>query len=165
MKMQRQPNPFLREIRGDHTVSKAYTGAAHGNELQNIRYELIGLSEIYMDFAGCFHEGHSIHNQLACLEVGKTVEFHRNKSGIEIHDSDGFCVGKLSKEGVNKWSQRLDQISELRVVALLKRDRGDPSEGFQNRVKMDQWELPVLEAVCTLNNNCRNGAALTKRQI
>lgn len=153
MKMHRQPNPFLREIRGDHTLSKAYTGATHDNELQNIRYELIGLSEIYMDFAGCFHAGHSIHNQLACLEAGKNVVFQRNNSGIEIRDANGCCVGKLSNEGANKWSKRLNQICELRVVALLKRDRDDPAEDYQNRIKVDQWELPVLEAVYTPINN------------
>ncbi len=147
MKMQRQPNPFLKEIRGDYTVSKTYTGAAIDNELQNLQYELIGLSEIYMDFAGCFHEGHSVHNQLACLEAGKNIVFHRNNSGIEIHDADGCCVGKLSQDGASKWSQRLGQISELRVVALLKRDRDDPAEEFQDRIKVDEWELPVLEAV------------------
>lgn len=147
MKMQRQPNPFLKEIRGDYTVSKTYTGASIDNELQNKRYELIDLSEIYMDFAGCFHKGHSVHKQLASLEAGKHVMFHRNHSGIEIHDVDGCCVGKLSQEGANKWSQRLGQISELRVVALLKRDRDDPAEGFQDRINVDEWELPVLEAV------------------
>lgn len=153
MKLQRQPNPFLREIRGDHTVSKSYTGATSENELQNLRYELIGLSEIYMDFAGCFHADHSIHNQLACLEVGKNVAFHRNNAGIEIRDANGCCVGKLSKEGAKKWSKRLNQICELRVVALLKRDRDDPAEDYQNRIKVDQWELPVLEAVYTPINN------------
>jgi ATP-dependent DNA helicase RecQ len=153
MKMQPQPNPFLKEIKGDATVSKTYTGAAIDNELRNERYELIGLSEIYMDFAGCFHEGHRVHNQLSCLEAGEKVVFYRNNSGIEIHDADGCCVGKLSKEGANKWSQRLDQISELRVIALLKRDRDDSAEGFQNRIKVNQWELPVLEAVYTPINN------------
>jgi ATP-dependent DNA helicase RecQ len=147
MKIPSQPNSFLKEIRGDYTVSKTYTGDVIDNDLQNKRYELIGLSEIYMDFAGCFHEGHSVHNQLACLEAGKNVVFHQNNSGIEIHDADGCCVGKLSKEGANKWSQRLDLICQLRVVALLNRDRDDPSEDFLNRIKVDQWELPVLEAV------------------
>ena len=149
VKISSQPNPFLKEIRGDYTVSKTYTDASINNDLQNKRYELIGLSEIYMDFSGCFHEGHSVHNQLACLEAGKNVVFHRNNSGIAINNADGCCVGKLSKEGANKWSQRMAQICELRVVALLKRDRDDPLVGFQDRIKVDQWELPVLEAVYT----------------
>jgi ATP-dependent DNA helicase RecQ len=81
------------------------------------------------------------------LEAGQCVAFYQNYSSIEIHDSDGCCVAKLSNEGVNKWSQRLGQIQELRVIALLRRDRDDPSEDFINGIKADQWELPILEAV------------------
>jgi len=147
MKIPSSPNPFLEEIRGDFTVSKTYTGVSIENELQNIRYELIGLNEVYMDFAGCFHKSHRIHNQLSCLEAGQRVVFHPNSEAIEIQNIDGCCVARLSKEGAYKWAQRLDQICEVRVVALLRRDRDDPNEGFQNRIKVDQWELPVLEAV------------------
>ena len=147
MKIPNRPNPFLKEIRGDFVVSKTYNGAAIENELQNKRYELIGLNEVYIDFAGCFHKGQRIHNLLACLEAGDSVAFHPNDKAIEIHNNDGCCVAKLSKEGTNKWSNRLDQICELRVIALLRRDRDDPNEDFQDRIKVDQWELPVLEAV------------------
>jgi ATP-dependent DNA helicase RecQ len=102
---------------------------------------------VYMDYAGCFHKGQRIHNLLACLEAGQNVVFHPNDKAIEIHNNDGCCVAKLSKKGANKWSNRLDQICELRVIALLRRDRDDPKDDFQDRIKVDQWELPVLEAV------------------
>jgi ATP-dependent DNA helicase RecQ len=55
----------------------------------------------------------------------------------------------LSQEGARKWGKRLHQIDDVRVVALLRRDRDDSQEGFQNRIKADQWELPVLEVVYT----------------
>ncbi|MCF8070331.1 MAG: RecQ family ATP-dependent DNA helicase [Desulfobacterales bacterium] len=149
MKSPSRPNPFLREIRGDFVVSKTYTGVAIESEFQNKRYELIGLNEVYMDYAGCFHKSNRIHNQLGCLEAGQCLSFHQNDNSIEIHNIDGCCVAKLSKEGASKWAQRLDQIQELRVVALLRRDRDDPNEEFISRIKSDQWELPVLEAVYT----------------
>jgi ATP-dependent DNA helicase RecQ len=147
MKIPSRPNPFLREIRGDFVASKTYAGKEIEDGLQNKCYELIGLSEIYMDYAGCFHSNNRIHKHLCCLEAGQCVAFHQNDSSIEIHDSDGCCVAKLSNEGVTKWSPRLDQIQELRVIALLRRDRDDPYEDFINRIKTDQWELPILEAV------------------
>ncbi len=147
MKIPGRPNPFLKEIRGDFIVSRTYTGAFVENEFHNRRYELIGLNEIYMDFAGCFDKGQGIHNRLARLESGQTVLFHQTDKGIEIHNMDGRCVGNLSREGSEKWLQRLDRICELRVIALLRRDRLDPDEGFRNRIKVDQWELPVIEAV------------------
>ncbi len=147
MKIPSRPNPFLREIRGDFVVSRTYTGDVIENELQNKRYEIIGLNEVYMDYAGCFHNGHRIHKHLGCLEAGQCVAFHQNYQTVEIHDCDGCCVARLSKEGVARWSHRLDQIQELRVVALLRRDCDDPNEEFLGRIKADHWELPVLEAV------------------
>ncbi|HKI50368.1 MAG TPA: ATP-dependent helicase, partial [Desulfobacteria bacterium] len=77
MKIPGRPNPFLKEIRGDFIVSRTYTGAFVENEFQNRRYELIGLNEIFMDFAGGFHKGHHIHNRLARLEAGQRVLFPR----------------------------------------------------------------------------------------
>jgi ATP-dependent DNA helicase RecQ len=147
MKVPGRPNPFLREIRGDFVISKTYTGEAIENEFQNKRYELIGLDEVYMDYAGCFKNGENIHNLLACLEAGECVAFHSKGKSIEIHNSDGGRVAKLSEKGFAKWSQRMEQIHELRIIALLRRDRDDPNEDFINRIKADKWELPILEAV------------------
>ena len=110
MKIPGRPNPFLKEIRGGYTISRTYRGGAIENEFQNRRYELIGLNELYMDFAGCFDSGKGIHNRLARLKAGQRVLFHRANKGIEIHNMDGRCVGRLSKEGADKWSQWLDRI-------------------------------------------------------
>jgi ATP-dependent DNA helicase RecQ len=147
MKIQGRPNPFLKEIRGDGVVSRNCTGRAGGSEFPDLRYEIVGLNEMYMDFAGGFHKEHDIHRRLAALEAGKAVFFHRSGKRIEIHDADGGCVARLSEEGAAKWLPRLEQIRELRVVALLRRDRDDPSEEFQRRIRAERWELPVLEAV------------------
>ena len=67
MKIPAKPNPFLREIRGDFVISKTYTGNEIENGFQNKCYELIGLSEIYMDYAGCFHRDNRIHKHLCLL--------------------------------------------------------------------------------------------------
>jgi ATP-dependent DNA helicase RecQ len=147
MKIPSRPNPFLREIRGDFVVSKSYTGNVTEYDSKNKFYELIGLNEIYMDYAGCFHKGNRIHMGLSCLEAGQCVKFHLNNNSIEIHTYDDCCVAKLSKEGAAKWSQKLHQVQELRIVALIQRDRDDPNEYFISRIKADHWELPILEAV------------------
>jgi len=147
MKIPSRPNPFLKEIRGDYVIPKRYTGSEIENGFQNKCFELIGLSEIYMDYAGCFHKNNKIHRYLACLEAGQFVAFQQNANSIEIRNSEGYCVAKLSKEGAARWSRRLGRIQELRVVAVLRRDRDDPDEDFVSRIKADQWELPILEAV------------------
>jgi hypothetical protein len=32
-------------------------------------------------------------------------------------------------------------------VAILRRNRDDPDENFQKKIRADNWELPVLEVV------------------
>jgi hypothetical protein len=41
----------------------------------------------------------------------------------------------------------LDRISEVRVVAMMERDRMDPQEDFRDRIRAEKWEAPVLEIV------------------
>jgi ATP-dependent DNA helicase RecQ len=149
MKAAQGANPFLSEIRGDFVVYKTYKTATSDNGLSEKRYKLIELNAVYLDYAGCFTNDHIIHKHLASLEAGQSVKFCPKANEIEIHTAGGCRVAKLSKEGSAKWSQRMNQICDLRVVALLRRNRDDPQEGFQNRIKADWWELPVLEAVYT----------------
>ena len=95
------------------------------------RYELLGLDEIYLDYAGMFSQRHEIHGHLAKLRTGQCVSFCQNNSKIEIRDRGGKCLARLSSEGANKWRERLDHILEVRVVAMLRRNRDDPDEDFQ----------------------------------
>ena len=57
------------------------------------------------------------------------------------------CLARLSNEGINKWWERPDHILEVRVVAMLRRNRDDPDENFRKKIKADYWELPVIEVV------------------
>jgi ATP-dependent DNA helicase RecQ len=111
------------------------------------RYELLGLNQIYLDYAGNFPQTHPIHGHLAELRTGQCVSFCQSNSKIEIHDCGGKCLARLSIEGADKWRERLDHIWEVRVVAMLRRNRDDPDENFQKKIKADNWELPVLEVV------------------
>ena len=56
-------------------------------------------------------------------------------------------MARLSNEGANKWRERLDHILEVRVVAMLRRNRDDPDENFRKMIRAENWELPVLEVV------------------
>jgi len=106
------------------------------------------LDDIYLDYAGNYPQTHSIHGQLARLETGQCVSFCRKNERIEIQNDKGVCLARLSKQGVEKWMNRLDQILEVRVLAMLQRNRDDPEEDFQKRINTDNWEIPVLEVIC-----------------
>ena len=147
LKISKKPNPFLKEIRGDCMIPFTYQGVVEESESIEKTYEMLGLSEIYLDYAGCFPRTHPIQTHLAKIEAGERVNLCRNNGKLEIRSQGGECLGRLSNEGANKWSERLDHILAVRVVAMLQRNRDDPDEPFHKRIKADQWEIPVLEIV------------------
>ena len=147
LKIPGRTNPFLKEIKGDFVIPLTYRGMVEASEHIDKKYELLGLNQIYLDYAGCFPQSDPIHGHLAELKTGQCVSFCQNNSKIEIRDRGGKCLAMLSSEGANKWRERLDHILEVRVVAMLRRNRDDPDENFQKKIRADNWELPVLEVV------------------
>ncbi len=141
-------NPFLKEISGNFVIPLTYRGTTDTGSTDVQKYELLDLDEIYLDYAGCFPPTHPIHHHLAELQTGQCVSFRQNNSRLDIYDSRGNCVARLSNQGTQKWIEKLNQIIEVRVLAMLHRDKDDPEEGFQKRIQSDQWELPVLEVIC-----------------
>ena len=147
MKIKRHPNPFLTEIKGDFAVPLIYRGPNAAGGPARRRYEALGLDQLYLDYAGRYFPSHPIHENLAGMHPGHSVAFCPKDSKIEIHDQGGRCLACLSKEGANQWKDRLDRIVDVRVLAMLRRTRKDPEEGFQDRIHADAWELPVLEVI------------------
>jgi len=148
LKIQRATNPFLKEIKGEFVIPLTYREMVGVNDHAEKTYELLGLNEIYLDYAGRFPQAHPIHGHLAELRTGQGVFLSQNNSKIDVHDRAGRCLARLSSEGAAKWRKQLDHILEVRVVAVLRRNRDDPDERFQKMIKADDWELPVLEVVC-----------------
>ena len=147
LKIQGETNPFLKEIKGDFAIPLTYREMVEASDQTDKIYELLGLNQIYLDYAGNFPQTHPIHVHLAELRTGQCVSFCRNNSKIEIHDCNGHCLARLSNEGTNKWRERLGHILEVRVVAMLRRNRDDPDENFRKKIRANNWELPVLEVV------------------
>jgi ATP-dependent DNA helicase RecQ len=145
MKVARNPNPFLKEIRGAFAIPR--TCREHLDVKGEIHrsYDLLGLDEIYLDYAGRFPQSHPIHHRLEALQTGQRVSLQRNPSDLEIHDGEGGCLAKLSNKGSAKWSKLLERIIDIRVVAVLKRCRDDCDEGFLRFIEVEEWELPLIE--------------------
>ena len=157
LKIPRRTNPFLKEIKGDFVILLTYRGMVEAADHIEKKYELLGLNQIYLDYAGCFPQTHPIHGHLAELRTGHPVSFCQNNSKIEIRNRGGKCLARLSSEGANKWRERLDHILEVRVVAMLRRNCDDPDENFQKNIRADNWELPALEVVIPARAGEANG--------
>lgn len=149
LKFAKKANPFLKEIKGQCVASFSYQGEPGTATHAHKRYELLSLEDIYLDFAGTFPKAHQIHRGLENLESGTLVSLVRKDSTIEVHDEKGACLARLSKKGADVWRERIDDILEVRVVAMLRRSLDDPDDNFVKLIKADAWELPVLEVVYT----------------
>jgi ATP-dependent DNA helicase RecQ len=148
MKLAERPNPFLKGLKGECFLHRKASADAGNEEKSALRqYELLGLSDIYLDYAGGFPQNQAIHAHLARIQAGEKVFLAAEDAAIKICDQEGFCVGRLSQSASNRWKDKLDIISEVRVVAMIGRDRLDPQGGFRDRIRAEKWEAPVLEIV------------------
>ena len=149
LKLTSKPNPFLRELRGNFIMPFTYRSKTDANKIDGRQYEILGLEQIYMDYAACFPKRHQIHEQLSNLEAGDSVSFRPDKERIDVCNGSGICLARLSQEGSKVWQDRLKNILDVRVLAMYRRNRDDPTDGFQQRIRTDSWELPILEVVHT----------------
>ena len=148
MMSEERPNPLLRDLKGGNLLLRkgaARSGYPGGAAFR--QYEVLGLDDVYLDYAGGFHQRDPIHVHLSRIQAGDKVFLTAENPGINICDKEGVCVGRLSHGASAKWEDKLELVSEVRVVAMVKRDSLDSQEGFRDRVKAEKWEVPVLEVV------------------
>jgi ATP-dependent DNA helicase RecQ len=53
-------------------------------------------------------------------------------------------VGRLSKEGSAIWIPRLPQLREVRVLAWVHRKLADVEPAWKEKMKVEDWEYPIL---------------------
>ena len=112
------------------------------------RYDIIGMKDIYLDFAGRMVESDPVHQHLRRLHVGDAVQLRKSGERLEICNLSGYPVAVLSKSGRDKWALAQDQIESINVMALIERRADDVKEAsFKKLLKADNWEVPVLEVV------------------
>ena len=72
----------------------------------------------------------------------------RSENGrVTICDASGGAVARLSRTAAERWAPNLDSLIEARVVAMVRRLKGDGDPAYQARCRTDNWELPICEVV------------------
>ncbi|MBN1548780.1 MAG: RecQ family ATP-dependent DNA helicase [Syntrophaceae bacterium] len=112
------------------------------------RYDIIGMKDVYLDFAGRMPETTPVHQHLKRLNVGDSVQFKNSGEKLEICNSAGYPVAVLSKSARDKWTLVQDQVESIKVMAMIERRAEDSKElGYKKLLKVESWEVPVLEVV------------------
>ena len=146
MRMRHQPNLLLADLAGKHMLPRKRVEEHRiDDDFVFCDYAILGLEDVFMDYAGTFAPAHPIHRHLSDLKTGHTVRLVPDKRGIAIFDGTHFRLGRLSADAARRWAPRMDAINSVRVLAILTRERLDPDPSFQREIKTDRWELPVLE--------------------
>lgn len=140
-------HPFLHDLAGPcftprrETLPSAQVGKVHD-------YALLGLEDIFLDFAGRRSVHDSIHVALAGLECGAVLSMKLNGERIQLVTPGGCPVARLSAAATQAWKNRLDTVEEVRVLCNLVRYATDSKEpDFQSKLKSPSWEIPTCEIV------------------
>jgi ATP-dependent DNA helicase RecQ len=114
-------------------------------------YETLGLEAIHLGYPGKFREGSPVHGALARLSTGDILSMHPGEgNGIGLFDQAGVCVSRLSRKGCADWTNRLETIREIRILAMACRTAAqDDDQTRREQYQVEEWEVPVVEVVYT----------------
>lgn len=112
------------------------------------RYDIIGLKDVFLDYAGRITASSPVHQFLEQTMVGDLVQFKNAGDRLEVCNQAGQPIAILSKTAKEKWTGAQDQIESIKVLAMVER-RTDDSKNpdFKNLLQVESWEVPVLEVV------------------
>jgi ATP-dependent DNA helicase RecQ len=142
------PNPYLNLPQGDFLIwRRVEQEEAPPPEILKLRYQMLGMKDLDLGFAGRKHPGHPIHQHFAALEPGMTLTAKADGSGISLYDPSDNRVAKLSQTASQNWLPRLKSISQVRIIGMLRRTANDETEAFRPQCRSEQWEVPWVELI------------------
>lgn len=111
------------------------------------RYEILGLGQLYLDFAGCRHEKAPVHHALSKLNLGDNIAMRDGDRGLELADENGLAVARLSRSAEAQWRDRIGDIETVTVIAMVRRQAKDAKPDFRGWPRCGVWEVPVVEVI------------------
>lgn len=136
--------PWLREFAGDCFWRTPCTAMATA-VLPELGYELLGLADIHLSYAGREPKHEEIAAATAALRTGDTLQFLTAGEKLLLADASGQPVAALSQKAVAQWRDRLAAVLRIRVAAVLRRQRNDESEEFRQLPRREEWLVVVPE--------------------
>lgn len=139
-------NPHVPVLSGDFMLPRKIKPMQQTNKKFTERYELLGMKELFLDYAGLKPEKHPMRTALRTLQVGEALTAEICNDHVELSNSAGIAVARLSKNAKNKWGSSLNLIQEIRVVAMVRRYKTDiQDQEFSKLCHGESWELPIVE--------------------
>ncbi|WP_029918042.1 RecQ family ATP-dependent DNA helicase [Pelobacter seleniigenes] len=151
---QDQKNPFIVSIKNKLTDNQLFCFSPGlpdvPFEILKRRYDLIGLRDLFIDYAGRQKSDTNINQTLSQLDTGMSVGLHEENGRIVIKTSNGIRVAVLSKHAYEFWHDNLHKIEKASVIAMIERLSEDGSDAaFKEKLCNERWEIPLIEIIWT----------------
>jgi ATP-dependent DNA helicase RecQ len=137
-------NPHTEVISGEWVVRRQLHPAC---DLKRpvIRHALLGMEDLYLDFAGTFRENDPVRLALARLNAGDLLRLTALNDNPLLINDNGLAIARLSRAAKANWLPRLDRVEGVRILAMVRRHRSLSEEKYQHRYHGDTWEVPMVE--------------------
>jgi ATP-dependent DNA helicase RecQ len=110
-----------------------------------LAYEVLGMADMYLDFAAARPPTDPIHRRLASLRAGDRLSPEIRKGAVSLVDGSGDKVAQLSRRAGEEWADRLDRIRRIRVLAVIVRGEDDSDPAYRDSCLCESWEVPLVE--------------------
>ena len=137
--------PYIALLAGDIRYRDAASAETIDPDILQYRFDVLGLSDIFLNYAGTHPDNHSIHRALSKRQPGDILFLHMHNNKLLLQDKHNQTVAQLSKAGQNRWQARLPHITEIRVLAMLERNPEDSEEEWRANLRSKMWEVPLCE--------------------
>jgi len=142
------PNPHVSVLSGDYCLARVLK-PGYDKKLVSKQYTLLGMKDLFIDFAGVRNETSPSRRALSQLNVDDHLSIKIKNEQIELENEAGVSVARLSKVAQEKWSKQLNNILQARVVAVATRYKDSISdEVFRQNCIGEMWEVPIVEISC-----------------
>ncbi len=118
-------------------------------EILKRQYNIIGMDDVFITYAGLRDNNTRLHKELDKLKAGDSLQMKEEGGKILIETKKGFPLISLSQSGVRTWKHRLNSIINIKIKAITIRNKDDAVD-FEMKPRVDQWRIPICE-VCWLD--------------
>lgn len=146
--IENMPNPHVSVLAGDFHLKRKLSPLMVKRSAER-QYTLLGMKDLFIDFAGFQKMNHPSRKALEKLNTGTLLTPLIQNDQIELLSSEKVVVARLSKTARLAWGDRLGQVGEVKVIAVVKRYKDDIADKeFKGRCFGETWEVPIVE-ICS----------------
>ncbi|WP_109049406.1 RecQ family ATP-dependent DNA helicase [Azospirillum sp. TSA6c] len=121
--------------------------------LLNRNRSVLGLGQLFIDFAGRRAPDHPLHRALSALRPGAPVrlEVVRDRQAhaqaiVRVCAGDGTVIAQLATDAAAiTWGRLAPSVEQARVLAVVRRYRTDGKVEWRDKLRVDSWEIPIIE--------------------